>query len=290
MARSSSGGSLTNGASGLVNAGRKIGGSYGKPTLAAQAKVSTGNQGKQKGGYLGGQGPVQKNKEVQREQGRVPGPVDKVVAASQIGNGPQKSLAVLESNSRETDQLLREIRGLTGGKKGKEAREEAERAMRPKSISRLDRLNVIHEKAQNGTLVKHVLSKINAVKDGAGHNIRSDASSRFARSASSNMIVLARDQNRILDAANGRNDTAVSAASSHRWQPSLNPNESVARSHRSREPSVAGSAGEELFHNEIRSVVEQEVVKLLAPLEQQLREERERREAAERKLREISRG
>ena len=49
--------------------------------------------------------------------------------------------------------------------------------------------------------------------------------------------------------------------------------------------SIAGSAGEQCFHDEIRSVVEHEVEKLIAPLETRLAEEIQRREAAESKLR-----
>lgn len=54
--------------------------------------------------------------------------------------------------------------------------------------------------------------------------------------------------------------------------------------------SVAGSAGEEIFQQEIRTVVEREVGKLLAPLEKQLQEERERREKAEGKVRKLMLG
>ncbi|CAD7948203.1 unnamed protein product [Amoebophrya sp. A120] len=63
-------------------------------------------------------------------------------------------------------------------------------------------------------------------------------------------------------------------ASSSRWRGSFNPESGAAS-------EMAGSAGEAQFQEEIRSVVEQEVTKLLAPLEKQLQEERERREKAE---------
>ena len=46
----------------------------------------------------------------------------------------------------------------------------------------------------------------------------------------------------------------------------------------------SGSAGEQMFHEEIRSVVEAEVTKLIQPLEEQLKKEVERRKQAERLL------
>ncbi|CAD7969755.1 unnamed protein product [Amoebophrya sp. A25] len=76
-------------------------------------------------------------------------------------------------------------------------------------------------------------------------------------------------------AASRRSDNkSASRRSSSRWRGSFAPDEDGAS-------SVPGSAGEAQFHEEIRSVVEQEVSKLLAPLEKELQAEREKRQKAE---------
>eukprot|EP00392_Amoebophrya_sp_AT5.2_P011544 g11623.t1 len=71
----------------------------------------------------------------------------------------------------------------------------------------------------------------------------------------------------------GKSGKTKSSYHSSRWRGSVNPG--------SERSSVAGSAGEAQFQEEIRSVVEQEVTKLLAPLEKELQEEREKRQRAE---------
>lgn len=198
-------------------------------------------------GYLGGQGPAAKQREKTPQ-------VEKAESSSHLFFKSQ-SEARFQPNGCETDELLREIRGLT------------------KSGERLERINIVQEKCQNGTLARD-LARLEA----AG-SVRSSQASRRSKCS---LILLARDKARILAAKNGEKQEP-SCASSHRWKGSVKLGESAA-------VSVAGSAGEEVFQQEIRTVVEQEVGKLLAPLEKQLRSEIDRREKAELKVRKLLTG